>query len=111
MSNNKKHPDVVLLNKGNKESFIAEYLNTVEIPEIPISLLDSVFVTLQSGEKFKIRRSALKNTINFDTLPEDLNMLGVPENVKTVEILLDLEDADKRIKLEASQMLSDLFEE
>jgi len=105
-------PDVVILSKDNHQpSFLQEFLLSSKQKHIPLELLDSIYVTLSNGEKYKINQSAIKKNLVVDEIDKQLFRIGVPENISTIEIMLDTADAESYITDEVSSMLDRIFNE
>ena len=115
MSNKQQGPDIVILSKGksNPTSVLHEFLNTGHDNQqsIPLELLDSIFVTLTTGEKYKVNQGALGNDILLPEIDKILKKIGVPNNITKIEILLDIADADTFIRYEAASILDNIFAE
>ena len=113
MSNNNK-PNVTLLtkSKGKQErSNVIEYMQNHDSPVIPQKMVDGIFVSLQSGEKYKINRNAIKSDIDVDHVWHMLDSLGVPENITDIEIVLDIDETERAIIAESSSILDKVFSE
>lgn len=111
MSNNQK-PNVILLtkSKGKQErSNVIEYIQSKDSPIIPRKMIDGIFVSLQSGEKYKINRSAIKDDLDVDHVWQTLESLGVPTNITDIEIVLDIDEAEDAIIAESTNILDRVF--
>lgn len=112
MSNKQPQPNIVLLNKGNNNplSILHEFIDFDDMQQqIPLEMLDSIFVTMENGEKYKVNQSALDRNIKLSELDKTLSKIGVPEDIITIEILLDTAEADTYIQSEVSRMLDNIF--
>jgi|SRR6056300_223855 len=111
MTKKRNQPKIVLLSKGpkNKNSVLTEFLNNNTMPEIPVELLDGIFVTLNSGEKYKINKEAIKKGVNCNNVLEQLSSIGVPDNINAVEIVLDTPKAEKTIENQAKVLFKNAF--
>jgi hypothetical protein len=110
----KNKPDVILLAKSSKKnkkqrSNIIEYIQQKDDPIIPLNLVEGIFISLVSGEKYKISKKAIRTDIVLEDITDILGGLGVPDDIQTVEIVLDIEDAEKAIVDETRSILDKVF--
>lgn len=112
MSNKQPPPNIVLLNKGktNPLSIIHEFIDLEDTQQqIPLELLDSIFITLENGEKYKINQSAIHKNLKLSELDKTLSRIGVPDDITTIEIMIDTAEAETFIESEVSQILDNIF--
>lgn len=112
MANNNKKPDVVLLTKSknkNKRSNVIEYIQSKDSPIVPRHLVDAIFISLASGEKYKISKKVIKSDVEVDHVWQLIEGLGVPEDINTIEILLDIDEAEQAIIAESASILDKVF--
>ena len=72
-------------------------------------MVDGIFVSLVSGEKYKINRNAIRTDIDVDHVWQMLDSLGVPDNITDIEIVLDIDEAENAIIAESSSILDKVF--
>lgn len=112
MSNNNK-PNVTLLTKSKgkqmERSNVIEYIQSKDSPIIPRKMVDGIFVSLVTGEKYKINRNAIRSDVDVDQVWQMLDSLGVPENITDIEIVLDIDEAENAIIAESSSILDKVF--
>lgn len=110
----KHKPEIILLTSRqgkNTNSIIENYLDNIDFINIPKSLLDGIYVTLNSGEKYKINKSALKEDVVYEKVHDQILQLGVPDDIQTIEVVLDTSKTEKYIKSQTNTILDSIFTE
>lgn len=109
MSNNT--PKIIMVGKGYKNSSknIKDIIGSIAPSCIPGDLLDSVVVQLIDNSKYKIDKRYLSDGIDYSTLGQQLAKFGISQEVTQVEIVVDLEKADKDISSEVDQIFGSYF--
>lgn len=105
-------PEIVLLSSNKHPSgysIIENYLDNIDFINIPNTLLDGIYITLNSGEKYKINKTAIKEDVHYDRILEQVLGLGVPNDIQSIEVVLDTSKAEMFIRAEADTFLSSIF--
>ena len=108
---NKNTPTIVVLSKvkQKKDSSICEFLTGIADPEIPRSLIDAIFVTLESGEKYKVEPHAIQVDFKLEEAVNQLAAIGIPRDIATIEIVIDTDAAEKVINVKTARLLDSIF--
>lgn len=108
----KTTPQVVLLGKGKREDLKAthELIKDIQPSSIPPELLDSVMITSVENKQYKVDPTILKNGIDYNNITEHLMRLGLNEEIKLVEIVINLDKTQAQLSDASSTFLS-LFDE
>jgi hypothetical protein len=105
-------PQVVLLGKGKGDGLKAthEIIKNIQPSSIPPELLDSVLITVVGEKQYKVDPELLKFGIDYSNLNDHLSRLGLQEEIKLVEIVINLDKTQKHLS-EASNTFLALFDE
>lgn len=106
-------PKIILLGKSKSEkSDMQAMLQNMETNQIPVSLLDGVYVTLTDKERYRVDNKHMpKDNFDYDSLERFLAGVQFPADIVNVEIVIDLDAAEIMLKEEASALLEPLFDE
>jgi hypothetical protein len=106
------NPKVVILGKSDTKNPVMQgFLQEIQTSQIPYDFLDTVFVTLDSEERYRINKKYLKDGVNYDSIGDDLARLGVSQDVILIEVIVDLDLAYQELKEKANFYLDSLFNE
>ena len=106
------NPKVVILGKSDtKNSVMQGFLQEIQTSQIPYDFLDTVFITLDSEERYRINKKYLKDGVNYESIGDDLARLGISQDVTLIEIIIDLDRAYLELQEKANFYLDSLFDE
>ena len=106
----REDPKVVFLGKSkkNNEKFHS-ILKTLETFRVPAEFLHGIYVTDLADYRYQINNSLLTQSIGYDNIGDEMRRLGVSRDVKQIEIIIDLDKAQKIIEQQSADMLNALF--
>ena len=106
-------PRVVLIGKGSRSKStkkMQEMLSNIEPKQVPIDVLDGVFVVMEDGRKFKIDKKFLKSGIDYQNIGKQMSQLGLqPNNITNIEVIIDLDLAQSLVASSLHDLLDPYF--
>lgn len=107
----KTTPQVVLLGKGKKAGLkeTHDLIKDIQPSSIPPELLDSVMITSVNNKQYKVDPDILKHGIDYDNITDHLARLGLREDIKLVEIVINLDRTQAQLT-DASSTFLNLFD-
>lgn len=106
-------PKILIVGVGKKggTDVVNDIISTVEPTQIPCSLLENMYVTLKDGTKYKVEKRYLGDSIDYKNIEQSLSKLGIRKDVKTIEIVIDLDAAHRLFARHSADILDPLFED
>ena len=108
----KTHPQVMLLGKGKSKNLkeTHDLIKKIHPKNVPAELLEGMYVTLESDQKFQIDPKLLKDGVNYEEMEPFLRHLGFKEDIQLIEIVVDLDKTKKKLNKATSALLDNLFD-
>lgn len=109
-------PKIVLLGKSKSSGCgaeIQEMLKHINASQIPIQILEGVYVMLSGDEEYKLDSKHMpKDKIDYDSLERFLAGIKWPKDktIEGIKIVIDLDAADALLNVKVANFLDPLFE-
>lgn len=113
MTNKSEPAKVTLLAKGTvkKHSEIFKSLESIEPEHIPGNLIHDLYVTLNDDTKYKIDQKYYADGLDYKNIEAFLVGIGIKNDIALIEIIINLESAQKVVGSETEQLLNKIFAE
>lgn len=100
-----------MVGKGYKNSSksIKDIIASIEPSSIPGEMLDSMVVQMCDHTKFKIDKRYLKDGLNYNNIEKQLSKFGITKDVDQIEIVIDLDLANRLISEGVEEIFSSYF--
>jgi len=86
-----------------------DLLSTIEPAQVPHTVLDQVFVTLQDASKYQIDKQHLKNGIDYDQIVNHIKAAGAKSPIDVVEVIIDIDYVSRLLDKEMHNILDPVF--
>lgn len=107
-----KSTRVVLMGKSRqKVSNVKEMLDSIEPSNLPKDILSDIYIILESKEKYRLNLTSFNDNITYDDLKTHVSDLRLNTNISRVEVIVDLDEVQRIVKLKANAFLNMYFDE
>lgn len=97
---------VLIYSNGTNEKYASIFKDVLSYnSKIPRGVMDSLYITLESDERYRVPKKYINEDFMKDTIEDQLRRIGVHERVTVVEVLVDLDLAYEQIAEEANRIL------
>jgi hypothetical protein len=110
----RQRTNVVLLGRQSASidnENVKKIIASVDPNNIPVEFIYEVFVVTDKKDKYSVKSELLKQGFNYKKIDEYLKNLGILGEIVRLEIVLDLEKVDSRLKQCSTEILSKIFPE
>jgi len=110
---NHETPRVVIMGTGKTHNAedINAIMSTVEPVLIPLSVLDSMYITFTDNTRVVVEKRFLDDGVDYKNIEGSLRKMGISANIKLVEIVVDLDKAYTMLQEKTGLILDPLFQE
>lgn len=102
---------IVGVGKNAGTDAINAIISTVEPTQIPCVLLEGMYVTLNDGTKYKVEKQYLGEGVDYRNIEQSLSKLGIRKDIRLIEIVIDLDAAQRLFARHSADILDPLFED
>lgn len=101
---------IVGTGKSRNAKDINTIMSEVDPSVIPSVMLNSMYITFTDDTKVSVEKKYLGESIDYKNIDRCLSSLGISTDIKTVEIVLDLDVVIDVFEKQARHLLDPLFE-
>lgn len=101
---------IVLIGKSSVNGNFKNLINKVTPENIPTDIVSNVYIVLHGGEKFSVGKGVFKkDKITYPDLKKHIESLNFGDNIKRIEIVVDLDVVQNEAAKMSNQLLDAYF--
>lgn len=103
-------PKIVMMGKGTAGNrAVNEIIRTIQPSMIPSNLLHGLFVTLDDNQRYRVQNADLGEGLDYGQIERYLINMGITRDIKTVEVVIDLDAVQIMLKDLSAEILDPIF--